>query len=239
MVIDAKGMDAASLNAALRKKTEDCDIQNCLGQRYIGCGMGKRKLTVSGTPGNCLGAFLDGGQITVLGNAQDAVGDTMNDGQIVIHGSVGDAAGYAMRGGAIFVKGNAGYRAGIHMKEYLDKRPVLVIGGRAGSFLGEYQAGGIILVLGLHSDGKPILQDFPCVGMFGGCVYLRGCWDRLDFPGEVHVCQADPKDMERVKPHILSFCRLFSCDPGQVLDAPYTCITPGSRNPYGHRYAKC
>lgn len=50
-----------------------------------------------------------------------------------------DATGYAMRGGKIFVRGNAGYRAGIHMKAYKDKTPVLVIGGKAGSFLGEYQ----------------------------------------------------------------------------------------------------
>lgn len=35
-----------------------------------------------------------------------------------------------------------------HMKEYKEKVPVLVIGGRTGSFLGEYQAGGIIVVLG-------------------------------------------------------------------------------------------
>mgnify|MGYP002508363490 CR=1 FL=1 len=44
---------------------------------------------------------------------------------------------------------NAGYRAGIHMKAYKDKVPVMVIGGTAGSFLGEYQAGGVIVVLGL------------------------------------------------------------------------------------------
>ena len=35
---------------------------------------------------------------------------------------------------AIFVKGNAGYRAGIHMKAYKEKKPIMVIGGRAGSY---------------------------------------------------------------------------------------------------------
>mgnify|MGYP002508793462 CR=1 FL=1 len=60
--------------------------------------------------------------------------------------------GYAMRGGKIFVKGNAGYRAGIHMKAYEEKKPVMVIGGTAGSFLGEYQAGGVIVVLGLGAN---------------------------------------------------------------------------------------
>lgn len=59
-----------------------------------------------------------------------------------------------MRGGEIYVRGNAGYRAGIHMKAYRDKRPVMVIGGRTGSFLGEYQAGGYIIVLGLLDERK-------------------------------------------------------------------------------------
>jgi glutamate synthase domain-containing protein 3 len=39
------------------------------------------------------------------------------------------------------------------MKAYEDDLPVLVIGGRAGSFLGEYQAGGIIIVLGKGCRG--------------------------------------------------------------------------------------
>ena len=33
-----------------------------------------------------------------------------------------------------------GYRAGIHMKEYKEKRPLIVIGGSAGSFLGRDEA---------------------------------------------------------------------------------------------------
>ena len=80
----------------------------------------------------------------------------MNDGRIIVHGSIGDAAGYAMRGGESHVQGDAGYRAGIHMKAYGDKLPALVIGGAAGSFLGEYQAGGVILVLGLSKTDRPI-----------------------------------------------------------------------------------
>lgn len=92
----------------------------------------------------------------------------MNEGKIVIHGNIGDAAGYAMRGGRIFVKNNAGYRAGIHMKAYKEKVPVMVIGGTAGSFLGEYQAGGVIVVLGLETEQEKIVGFFPCTGMHGG-----------------------------------------------------------------------
>lgn len=68
----------------------------------------------------------------------------MNEGDIIIHGNVGDACGYGMRGGRIFIEGDCGYRGGIHMKAYQEHFPVVVIGGKAGSFLGEYQAGGLI-----------------------------------------------------------------------------------------------
>ena len=151
MLLDAKNMDYTQLNNSLAQQT-DCEIENCLGQRFLGAGMSGKQIRIHGIPGNALGAYLNGADITVYGNAQDAVGDTMNAGRIVIHGNVGDAAGYAMRGGKIFVKGNAGYRTGIHMKAYHEKHPVLVIGGRAGSFLGEYLAGGT--VVGRIADQK-------------------------------------------------------------------------------------
>ena len=142
MDIQAKGLDYRALNEAIRAAGSSCRITGCLGQRFIGAGMSGRRVEIDGIPGNALGAYLNGADITVHGNAQDAVGDTMNDGRIIVYGDIGDAAGYAMRGGRIYVKGNAGYRAGIHMKAYENKIPVMVIGGTAGSFLGEYQAEG-------------------------------------------------------------------------------------------------
>ena len=166
--IDAKELDYTALNESLRRAKNDIEISGCLGQRFIAAGMADKKITINGTPGNALGAYLNGAAFRVKGNAQDAVGDTMIDGYIVVEGNIGDAAGYAMRGGKIYVKGNAGYRAGIHMKAYEDKVPVMVIGGKAGSFLGEYQAGGRIIVLGLTENDKPIVSNFPCTGMHGG-----------------------------------------------------------------------
>ena len=165
MVIDAKGLDYRTLNERLRRSQEPCSIVGCCGQRFIAAGMSHKEISIEGVPGNALGAYLNGAVVTVHANAQDAVGDTMNEGKIIVHGSIGDAAGYAMRGGKIFVKGDAGYRAGIHMKAYQNKLPVMVIGGTAGSFLGEYQAGGVIVVLGLAARNKKIVGFFPCTGM--------------------------------------------------------------------------
>lgn len=162
------------LNEMVREAADDTVvIDDCLGQRYIGSGLAGKKLVINGTPGNALGAYLDGATIVVRGNAQDATGDTMNDGLICIHGSAGDATGYAMRGGTILVEGNTGYRAGIHMKAYEDRLPTLVIGGRAGSFLGEYQAGGLIVVLNLTDGEGRFSCNFCGTGMHGGKIVVR------------------------------------------------------------------
>lgn len=236
MTINAKDMDHRAINEAIRAAGGDCTVTGCRGQRFIGAGMDRGRITIEGVPGNALGAYLNGACITVLGNAQDAVGDTMNEGSITVHGSLGDAAGYAMRGGRIFVKGGAGYRAGVHMKAYEDKSPVMVIGGRAGSFLGEYQAGGDIIVLGLGAGDSPLTGFFPCTGMHGGRVYLRSDCRGMAFPGQVTARPADDKDLEEIAGALREFCALFGYDPGQVLDAPFTLVTPDSGNPYRQMY---
>ena len=197
--LDAKNMPAKELCARIRESTDTAlAVEHVNGQRYIAAGLGKKELTLTGTPGNALGAYLNGTRITVLGNAQDATGDTMNDGAIFVHGSSGDATGYAMRGGKIYVRGNAGYRAGIHMKAYREKQPVLIIGGEAGSFLGEYQAGGIIIVLGLGSGGRAPVGRFVGTGMHGGRMLLRCDTLPPDLPAQVAARRAGKDDLAAV-----------------------------------------
>ncbi len=236
MLIDAKDMSNSALNDALRASGKRCQITGCLGQRFIAAGMDGKDITISGIPGNALGAYLNGASIEVLGNAQDAVGDTMNAGRIVIHGNIGDAAGYAMRGGEIYVQGNAGYRAGIHMKSYRQKHPVLVIGGRTGSFLGEYQAGGCIVVLGLHQDGKPIVSNYPCTGMHGGKLFLRTDGAGLRFPSQVSAAVAAKADLDEITPYVQTYCDHFGADLSAIMAAPFLVITPDTKNPYQEMY---
>ena len=236
MIINAQNVLFSELNKKIREADAVCVLENCLGQRFIGSGMSGKEITINGIPGNALGAYLGSGTITVNGNAQDAVGDTMNNGEIIIHGNIGDAAGYAMRGGEIFVKGSAGYRAGIHMKEYKEKKPVIVIGERAGSFLGEYQAGGLIIVLGLQKDGKPTVGNFPCTGMHGGKMVIRGNTDSIRFPAQVSAKAAEESDMAEIMPYIEKFCSLFGFEKEEILSSPFTVITPDSKNPYKQMY---
>lgn len=236
MNIDAKKLGFAELNNEIRDTDEDCLISNCCGQRFIAAGMSDKKISVSGIPGNALGAYLNGAVIDVEDNAQDAVGDTMNAGKIIVHGGIGDAPGYAMRGGEIFVKGNAGYRAGIHMKAYREKKPILVIGGRTGSFLGEYQAGGLIVVLGLNDDGKKIVGNFPCTGMHGGKIFLRSKCEGIKFPSQVSAKPATDEDKEEIKKYVEEFCGYFGYDSEGLLKDDFTVVTPDSKNPYKQMY---
>ncbi len=236
MLINVKGLSYADVNERLRQMTGPCTITGCMGQRFIAAGMSEKELTIDGIPGNALGAYLNGAKIIVKGNAQDAVGDTMNGGSIVVHGNIGDAAGYAMRGGEIYVRGNAGYRAGIHMKAYKEKKPVMVIGGRTGSFLGEYQAGGIIIVLGLHTDGKPVVGNYPCTGMHGGKMFLRVSPENIRFPKQVSAVIASDEDKEEIRAYVQKYCELFGYDPESLLNDTFTVITPDSKNPYKQMY---
>ena len=234
--IQAANLDYKELNEKLRETEDDCTIENCCGQRFIATGMAGRTVTIHGVPGNALGAYLNGASIVVKANAQDAVGDTMNDGRILIYGNAGDAVGYAMRGGEIYIRGNAGYRAGIHMKEYKEKVPVIVIGGVAGSFLGEYQAGGVIIVLGLEAEGKRIVGNFPCTGMHGGKMFLRGNCEQIQFPSQVTARAATEDDKKELKEHLSAYCRLIDLDLEAILASPFTVLTPDSKNPYKQMY---
>ena len=235
MKLNADGLDYTVINELLREQKKECTLENCCGQRFIAAGMSEKKITVNGVPGNALGAYLNGAVITVNGNAQDAVGDTMNEGRIVVNGNIGDTAGYAMRGGRIYVRGNAGYRSGIHMKEYKEKIPLMIIGGCTGSFLGEYQAGGVIVVLNLDNS-KKIVGNFTATGMHGGKMYLRSNCKDVVFPSQVTAKKATADDKKEIKKYLTEYCKIFGLDLNEILDSEFTVITPDSKNPYKQMY---
>lgn len=225
------------LNEAVREsKDTEITVDGCVGQRYIGAGLAEKTVTVNGTPGNALGAYLNGAEIYVNGNAQDAMGDTMNAGKIVVRGNGGDAVGYAMRGGKIFIRGDAGYRVGIHMKAYKDNKPTIVVGGRCGSFLGEYQAGGIIIVLGLTESDRPIVGNFCGTGMHGGEIYLRT--DTLPplLPKQVKAERVDKITDEKILSLIAEYCKEYGAREEGILNHTFYRLVPDSANPYHTMY---
>jgi len=224
------------------KKHKEIILEEVSGQRYIGDGLkGKFKIEINGTPGNDLGAFMDGPSIEVFGNGQDGIGNTMNTGKIVIHGDCGDILGYSMRGGRIFIKGDVGYRAGIHMKSFNEKRPVLIIGGSAGNFLGEYMAGGIIIILGQKNQKHPLYQrdivgNYVGTGMHGGIIYIKEDIEEYKLGKEVKKEKVSNEDVTIIKKHILDFYRLFGIDKHDIEQEKFYKLIPHSHRPYGKLY---
>jgi glutamate synthase domain-containing protein 3 len=243
VTIDAKGIFYRELNAKLRKAvsngTQKIELRNLYGQRYIGTDLDKPvEIEIFGTPGNDLGAFMDGPRIIVHGNAQDGCGNTMNNGEIIIHGHAGDILGLSARGGKIFVREDVGYRAGIHMKEYQDKRPRVVIGGTAQDFLGEYMAGGVLILLGLNlKEGESHKANFIGTGMHGGIIYMRGDVQEFQLGREVGTAELDENDHLVLKKLVGEFAYHFGYDAEEILKHKFIKLFPLYLRPYGRLYA--
>lgn len=237
MIFNAFELGYRELNEKIRAAKGEAIVDQCFGERFIGCAASGKKIIVNGTPGNALGAYLNGAELIVNGNAQDAAGDTMNDGKIVINGDAGDALGYAMRGGRIFVRGNAGYRTGIHMKQYQEKRPVIVVGGHTGSFLGEYLAGGLIIVLGLESEECPT-GNFTGTGMHGGEIFIRSGKAPANLPRQVTCAAAGEPELEGIRPVLEEFSKQYQIPMDEILGKPFYRLTPNAKNPYHQLYTE-
>lgn len=242
-VLDANGVYFADLNKNIRDTLSagetEIYLKNVAGQRYIGDGIkGRHKLIIEGVPGNDMAAYMDGPELVVKGNAQDAIANTMNSGRIIVHGNAGDTVGYGMRGGEIFIKGNAGYRVGIHMKEYGEKKPVLVIGGKTGDFLGEYMAGGIIIVLGMNSrEDEELVGNLCGTGMHGGSIFIRGNVDPRKLGKEVAVVEPDDQELQVVQNYIKRFSQYFDVNYDSIMERKFLKLHAFNKRPYGNLYA--
>ena len=243
VTINASGLHYRELNTSLREVTSNgtgkIELRNICGQRYIGTDLNKPvEIEIFGTPGNDLGAFMDGPRIIVHGNAQDGCGNTMNSGEIIIHGHAGDIAGLSARGGKIFIRDDVGYRAGIHMKEYQDRKPVVVIGGTAQDFLGEYMAGGILILLGLNLGGSEHHKArFIGTGMHGGVIYLRGKVNEYQLGKEVGIASLEEKDCQTLQQFVSQFAAYFGYETEKLLKHEFIKLFPRYLRPYGRLYA--
>ncbi|MFX1280110.1 MAG: hypothetical protein ACFFA3_11880 [Promethearchaeota archaeon] len=236
------------INDAISANYRNIVLNNVCGQRFIGAALqGNIKIIINGIPGNDLGIFMDGPKIIVNGNCEDQSGNTMNKGTIIIDGDGGDVIGLSSRGGNLYIKGDVGYRVGIHMKENRDQFPVLIIGGTAKDFLGEYMAGGKIVILGLK-----VLQDGTVIenpqsicgaelgtGIHGGAIYLRTDEDlekKLGIGAKISLLSEEEE--REITQNITKFCRIFNIPLDIVWNKSFKVIRPISKRPFGGNYCK-
>jgi glutamate synthase domain-containing protein 1/glutamate synthase domain-containing protein 3 len=180
--------DAALLVNAYIKGWRHFISFNCIGQRFIGCGLGPDTddvtIDVYGSSGDYLASGLDGLTISVHGNAQDQVGQIIKRGKLVIHGDVGQTFMYGAKGGSVYVLGNAAGRPLINSVG----RPKVVINGTCLDFLAEsfmagdpHNGGGFVILNGVKfdDDGKLVAlsQPYPGSNIFslasGGAIFIR------------------------------------------------------------------
>lgn len=243
MRIDAQGVYYKDLNALIRQAVETgapaIELDNVNGQYFIGDGINRPvTITIHGVPGNDLGAFMNGATLIVRENGQDNIGNTMNAGKVIVHGHAGDVLGYGMRGGRIHILKDVGYRVGIHMKSYQQNRPVLIAGGKAGDFFGEYMAGGVLILLGMFTDDpdKPKHGLRLGTGMHGGVIYVRGGVDEERLSREVGIFPLTDDDRTDLDLFLTEYCADFGLDLAEILAEPFVKILPKSRRPYGNLY---
>lgn len=220
------------------KKKNKCIVKDVNGQRYIGCALDSGKtIEIYGTPGNDMACYLNGGKVEVFGNCQDAVGNTMNGGEIIVHGHSGDAMGYGMRDGQIYIKDNVACRGGIHMKEFREMRPVLVIGQNAGSFLGEYMAGGTIVLLGLNMKrGEKLFGTHCASGMHGGKIFVRGSFPKENLSDNINIANLSDEDVAELESYVKKYCKYFDSDYDLIMSKPFKKLIPATSRPYANLY---
>jgi glutamate synthase domain-containing protein 3 len=195
LVIDAANFapegsncDAELLVDAFMKGWRHFISFNCIGQRYIGCGLGPETADVTievyDSSGDYLGSGIDGLTITVHGNAQDQLGQIIKEGKMVVHGDVGQTFMYGAKGGAVFVLGNAAGRPLINSVG----KPRVVINGTCLDFLAESfmagdpnHGGGFVILNGVKFDDDghlvPLPEPYPGSNIFslasGGAIFVR------------------------------------------------------------------
>lgn len=198
----------------------------CIGQRYIGSGLGPESDDVSidvyGSSGDYLASGIDGMTIAVHGNAQDQLGQIIKRGKLVIYGDVGQTFLYGAKGGEIYVMGNAAGRPLINSVG----KPRVVINGTCLDFLGEsfmagdpHNGGGFVVLNGMRFDdnGALILMDDPYPGSnifslaSGGAIYVRDPQKTLveqQLNGGM-LAPLTKKDWELILPYLEENERLF------------------------------
>lgn len=240
MKIEVNKTNFKDLNERIRElvKTEDhIELNNVFGQRYIGCTIqAGKKITINGTPGNDMCAYMCGAEVEVFGSCQEATGNTMDGGKVIVHGNSGDALGYGMRDGEIYIKGDTACRGGIHMKEFKDKKAVIVVGGSAGDFFGEYMAGGIIILLGYTGDNEEIVGRHTLCGMHGGKMIVRGEIKETHLSDNVKKCELDETDKKDLENYVSNYCDHFGFDKEEILNHEFSKYVPLSKSPYAKLY---
>ena len=100
--------------------------------------------------------------------------------------------------------------------------------------MGEYLAGGLIIVLGLGQNGTP-LKSFTGTGMHGGKIIVRTKRLPESLPPQVSAVKAGGDDMREAAKYLIEFSRLFGISAGSE-KKDFFVLKPDAKNPYKKLY---
>ena len=116
-------------------------------------------------------------------------------------------------------------------------RPVLVIGKNAGSFLGEYMAGGTIVLLGLDMKrGEKLFGTHCASGMHGGKIFVRGSFPKDNLSSNIKVVGLDKQDEKELAGYVKKYCKYFGEDRAKIMSKPFKKLVPATSRPYANLY---
>jgi formylmethanofuran dehydrogenase subunit C len=129
------------------------------------------RLVIAGGDGRLddVGAGMAGGELVVEGNVGAGAGTAMTGGALRIAGSAGQGAALAMRGGELRIAGDAGDQLGGALPGERSgmSEGLVVLGGSAGSFVGDRMRRGFIVVAGAAGP-------FCAARMLAGTIVVAG-----------------------------------------------------------------
>ncbi len=219
--------DASLLMDAYMKGWRRFICFGCIGQRYLGNGLGPGTedvtIDVYDSSGDYLASGIDGLRIAVHNNAQDQLGQIIKSGKLVIYGDTGQTFLYGAKGGDIYVMGNAAGRPLINSVG----KPRVVINGSCLDFLGEsfmagdpHNDGGFVILNAIRFDEEgrivEIEEPYPGSNIFslasGGAIFVRDPRKTLvdqQLNGGT-ILPLDEKDWKLMLPYLEENERLFN-----------------------------
>ncbi|MPN21756.1 hypothetical protein SDC9_169136 [bioreactor metagenome] len=112
---------------------------------------------------------------------------------------------------------------------------MLVIGGCAGDFCGEYMAGGIMILLGREAEGETV-GNYCATGMHGGVIYIHGEADPRKFSKDCLASELTEADFEILSKYIGNYCGYFGFDAKTLIQGKWTKLVRRGNNPYKGYY---
>jgi len=123
------------------------------------------------------------------------------------------------------------------MKEYGGLKPVIVLGGAARDFLGEYMARGRIVMLNLEGDPREAVDCYLGTGMHGGKIYVHGEVAEWQLGIGARLSELSDEDWAELQGILREYSSDMDLDLSDLKRGDLVKVSPLSHRPYGKMYA--